>query len=91
MTDEPIAEHTISTTEALMAQGAAIVALQDEIAALKAERDDLDAKLSSACKTIKTVCQTEQRLKAALEQLIHDYEDETGEKAMAARRALEGK
>jgi hypothetical protein len=28
-------------------------------------------------------------LRAALEQLIRDYEDETGEKAMAARRALE--
>src|SRR6516162_9453521 len=34
-------------------------ALRAEIAALKAERDELDAKLSSACKTIKTVCQTE--------------------------------
>ena len=39
MTDKPLAEHTISTMEALMAQGAAIVELQDEIAALKAERD----------------------------------------------------
>jgi hypothetical protein len=29
------------------------------------------------------------KLHAALEQLIRDYEDEVGEKAMAARRALE--
>jgi hypothetical protein len=34
-------EHTISTTEALCAQGAAILELQDEIAALKAEREIL--------------------------------------------------
>ena len=89
MTDEPIAEHTISTTEALMAQGAAIVALQDEIAALKAERDDLDAKLSSACKTIKTVCQTEQRLKAALEEIAKG-DNHYGQSSLRdiARRAL---
>jgi hypothetical protein len=51
-------EHTVSTMQALMAQGAVIVELQDEIATLKAERDGLRkeiARLHEEWKAWKTI------------------------------------
>jgi hypothetical protein len=46
--------------------------------------DDKPNDYDHACKII-------ERLRAALERLIQDYEDETGQKAVAARAALQSK
>jgi hypothetical protein len=70
-----MSEHTISTMQALMAQGAAIVELQEEIAALKAERDRLQAAL--------------EEILHAIEALPGDGWSDGGRCKQIARRVLE--